>query len=480
MSGDERPRSHERWAHLRFGVVGSLLASPPAPGKLQAELLRLAKKPWRQPMTGELVRFGLSTIERWYYAARAASNPVAVLCRKLREDSGRFLAITDKLAQALRRQYAEHPSWSYKLHLDNLAVRIALDPDLGAAPSYPTLRRFMAAQGLLRQRRRRGRQERDGEIRAREHLASREVRSFESEYVSGLWHLDFHHGSLKVLRPQGDWVRPILLAILDDRSRLVCHAQWYLDETAESLVHGLVQAFLKRGLPRALLSDNGSAMIASETTQGLTRLSVIQNTTLPYSPYQNGKQESFWNPVEGRLLAMLEGQPDLSLALLNQATQAWVEMEYNREVHSETSQAPLARWLDGPTVGRESPTVDELRLAFTAAETRSQRRSDGTASIEGVRFEIPSRFRHLRKLHLRYAIWDLTHVWLVDERTEAVLSRLYPLDKARNADGFRGVIDPATPAPVTQPAGIAPLLRKLMTEYAATGLPPAYIPKEEK
>ena len=480
MSGDERPRSHERWAHLRFGVVGSLLASPPAPGKLQAELLRLAKKPWRQPMTGELVRFGLSTIERWYYAARAASNPVAVLCRKLREDSGRFLAITDKLAQALRRQYAEHPSWSYKLHLDNLAVRIALDPDLGAAPSYPTLRRFMAAQGLLRQRRRRGRQERDGEIRAREHLASREVRSFESEYVSGLWHLDFHHGSLKVLRPQGDWVRPILLAILDDRSRLVCHAQWYLDETAESLVHGLVQAFLKRGLPRALLSDNGSAMIASETTQGLTRLSVIQNTTLPYSPYQNGKQESFWNPVEGRLLAMLEGQPDLSLALLNQATQAWVEMEYNREVHSETSQAPLARWLDGPTVGRESPTVDELRLAFTAAETRSQRRSDGTASIEGVRFEIPSRFRHLRKLHLRYAIWDLTHVWLVDERTEAVLSRLYPLDKARNADGFRGVTETAVPAPLREPTGIAPLLRKLMTEYAATGLPPAYIPKEEK
>ena len=480
MSGDERPRSHERWAHLRFGVVGGLLGSPPAPGELRAELVRLAEKPWRHPTTGELVRFGLSTIERWYYAARAGSNPVGVLRRKLRGDSGRFLAIKDELGQALRRQYAEHPSWSYKLHLDNLAVQIERDPDLGAAPSYPTLRRFMAAQGLLRQRRRRAREEREGEIRAREHALGREVRSFESEYVSGLWHLDFHHGSLKVLRPEGEWVRPILLAILDDRSRLIAHAQWYLDETAESLIHGLTQAFLKRGLPRALLSDNGSAMTAAETTQGLTRLSVTQATTLPYSPYQNGKQEAFWNPVEGRLLAMLEGQKDLTLGLLNEATQAWVEMEYNREVHSETSQAPLARWLDGPTVGRESPTLDDLRLAFTAAETRSQRRSDGTASIEGARFEIPSRFRHLRKLHLRYASWDLTHVWLVDERTGAVLSRLYPLDKARNADGFRGVTQPTSPQALPEPAGIAPLLRKLMTEYAATGLPPAYIPKEEK
>ena len=39
---------------------------------------------------------------------------------------------------------------------------------------------------------------------------------------------------------------------------------------------------------------------------------------------------------------------------------------------------------------------------------------------------------------------------------------------------------PAEPSAPQEPACIAPLLRKLMTEYAATGLPPAYIPKEEK
>lgn len=479
MSENKQPRSQERWAHLRFAVVGGLLASPPAAGELRAELVRLADTPWRHPTTGEMVHFSVSTIERWYYAARAAANPVTVLERKLREDSGQFLAITDKLAQAVRRQYKEHPAWSYKLHLDNLVVQIERDSELNAAPSYATLHRFMVANGMLRQRRK-PRPERAGEIRAREHAASREVRSFESEYGNGLWHLDFHHGSRKVLLPHGEWVTPILLAILDDRSRILCHAQWYLDETAGSLVHGLTQAFMKRGLPRALLSDNGSAMIARETTEGLARLSIVHHTTLPYSPYQNGKQESFWNPVEGRLMAMLEGEPDLTLALLNGATQAWVEMEYNHQVHSETGQAPLTRWLDGPSVARECPTLDELRLAFTAHTTRSQRRSDGTVTLNGVRFEIPARLRHLTKLALRYAAWDLTHVWLTDERTGAVLSRVFPLDKNRNADGLRAVITPAgtTPSP-QEPAGIAPLLRKLMTDYAATGLPPAYIPKEE-
>jgi len=153
MSGDEGPRSHERWAHLRFGVVGGLLGSPPAPGELRAELMRLAEKPWRHPTTDELVRFGLSTIERWYYAARAGSNPVGVLRRKLRGDSGRFLAIKDELGQALRRQYAEHPSWSCALHYGNLAALVKADAALGPLASYASIRRFMKTHGLLKRRR---------------------------------------------------------------------------------------------------------------------------------------------------------------------------------------------------------------------------------------------------------------------------------------------------------------------------------------
>src|SRR5208283_1373770 len=122
------------------------------------------------------------------------------------------------------------------------------------------------------------------------------------------------------------------------------------------------------------MSDNGGAMTAAEITEGLTRLGIIHETTLPYSPYQNAKQESFWGQVEGRLLAMLEGVDDLTLAMLNEATQAWVELEYNREVHSEIGQTPLARFLTGPDVSRPSPDSAELRLAFTRAENRIQRR----------------------------------------------------------------------------------------------------------
>jgi putative transposase len=473
LGKEERPSSHEGWAHLRFSVVGGLLASPPGVGELRGELERLAEKSWRHPISGEPVRFGVSTLERWYYAAKRGLHPVRTLQRKLRKDSGRYRAVTDRVSEALRAQYRDHPTWSYKLHRDNVIVI----PELAPYPSYPTLRRFMASQALLPQPRKKGGARRTVPRQARE------VRSFENAYVGGLWHLDFHHGSLKVLTGKGRWVTPLLLAILDDRSRLICHLQWYLDETAESLIHGLTQAFLKRGLPRSLLSDNGSAMLARETRQGLARLSIKHATTLPYSPHQNGKQENLWNQVEGRLLAMLENHRDLSLPFLNQASLAWAEMEYHHAIHSEINEPPLSRWLNGPSVARPCFPVDELKQAFSDRQGRNQRMTDGTLSVKGVRFEVPARFRHMRRLYLRYASWDLTHVWLVDERTEAVLARIYPLDKVRNSDGFRGVVEPL-PDDLTggeQPkTGIAPLLRKLMTDYAATGLPPAYIPKENK
>jgi putative transposase len=482
MSDDSEDQRHKQWAHLRFSVVGPLLAAPPPPGQLQAELDRLAAKQWRHPITGEPTRFGLSTIQRWYYAARSEKiDPVAVLHRKVRADAGLQPSISGDVQRLVEAQYRNHKSWSYKLHFDNLGVVVRENPQCGPMPSYSSLLRFMKGHDMVRRKQPRGRFT-QGMERAQQRLETLEVRSYEAEYVNALWHTDFHHGSLKIMTPAGEWVTPLLLAIMDDHSRLVCHAQWYLSETARDLCHGLCQAFLKRGLPRSLMTDGGAAMIADEIRQGLQRLGILHQRTLPYSPYQNGKQESFWAQVEGRLLAMLENCKDLTLALLNAATQAWIEMEYQRAIHSEIGQAPLRRFLEGKSVGRESPSADDLRLALCQGISRSQRRSDGTISLQGRRFEIPSRFRHLRRVQVRYASWDLGHVYLEDPRAGKVLARLFPLDRTRNADGRRRSLEKIGDRPETTPDtashdDMAPLLRKLLEEYAATGLPPAYLPQ---
>jgi transposase InsO family protein len=479
-----QPRVHERWAHLRFSIIGQLLAAPPPKGELRAAIESLAERTWVHPSTGEPVRFGFSTIERWYYRAlREHVDPVGVLRRKVRVNAGRQHTVSNAVRQAVLAQYDAHKSWSVQLHHDNIVALAESRPELRPIPSYATLRRFMRAKGLDKRRRLTPRRT-EGAERAESRIADREVRSYEAEYVNGLWHWDCHHGSRKVLTARGEWATPILLGVVDDRSRLACHLQWYLAETAQNIAHGLSQAFQKRGLPRAALSDNGSAMTAAEISEGLARLGILHHTTLPYSPYQNAKQEAFWGPVEGRLIAMLEHVPDLTLAILNEATQAWGEHDYNRKRHSEIDETPLDRFLAGPSVARPCPNSDALRLAFTRSAQRSHRKSDGTIVIDGRRFEVPSRYRHLSRVEVRYAEWDLSLVHLVDERTGTVLVRLYPQDKTQNASGLRRSLEPLAP-PSSEPASptplspIPPLLRRLLDAQAGTGLPPAYLPKNE-
>jgi transposase InsO family protein len=475
--GDARDaQDRDRWARLRFSIIGPLLAAPPGPGELGAALRALSEKTWQHPRTEAAIRFATSTIERWYYVARAAhQDPVGALKTRLRGDAGRQRTLAATLIEMLAAQYRAHPSWSAQLHYDNL--RAAL-PSEQRMPSYSTLRRYMKAQGLFKQGPARRRAS-AGMLAGAQRLQSREVRSFELDHVNALWHLDFHHGSRKVLTRAGQWLTPIALAVLDDRSRLACHVQWYLDETTESLVHGLSQALQRRGLPRALMTDNGAAMMAEEFACGLHTLGIVHNTTLPYSAYQNAKQESFWGRIEGRLIAMLEGVTELTLDLLNNATQAWVEQEYQRSLHSEIGSSPLERYLAGPDVGRECPGSEALRAAFRLELARTQRRSDGTVSIQGQRFELPSRYRHLERLRLRFARWDLRSVDLIDARRGNVLCALYPLDKSANAHRARRALEPIVQGDIEPIAtGMAPLLRKLMAEYAATGLPPAYLPTD--
>lgn len=473
MSEDTKAPARTRWARLRFGIIGGLLSSPPESGELAARIAELSARAWRHPTTGESVRFSAKSIERWYYAARGEADPIQALERKVPSHAGTHPSITDAVAEVIRNLRREHPRWSFQLVHDNLHAIGRERPELGALPGYATVCRYMKHHGLGRQRRTRPHEREAG-------FVPRERRSFEVKHVGGLWHCDFHDGKRKVLTSAGEWRTPVLFGLIDDRSRVCCHAQWYLDrENTESIVHGLCQGFQKRGLPRALLTDNGAPMLAAETREGLERLSIEHHTTLAHTPEQNGKQEVFWAQVEGRLMAMLEGEKELTLELLNRATQAWIEQEYHRQLHRETQQMPLERWLAGPSVVRPCPPSDELRRVFRVEISRVQRRSDGTVTVEGVRFELPNAYRTLLRPTVRVARWDLSSVDLVDPRRGTHLATLYPVDVERNAERRRrALVDAAPAAPAPAQMGIAPLLRQLMADYAATGLPPAYVPHE--
>jgi len=478
MNKNNPSRLHS-WAQLRFSIIGGLLASPPGSGELGKQLKILASRRYRHPNKDAFITFGASTIERWYYKALNGNDPMGDLDRKPRSDLGRKTALSKQMLIELGKQYRNFPHWSYQLHTDNLLALIEEKPELGDPPSYASVRRRMKENGWYKKRSPRNKTK--GQQKAAAHLEQMEVRSYEASHVHSLWHLDFHKSKLRVVDNYGEWHTPIALCILDDCSRLCCHIQWYYQETAEVLQHGLLQAFMKRGLPRSLMTDNGAAMVAQETINGLLGLSIKHDRTLPYSPYQNGKQESFWGQLEGRLMSMLSRVEPLTLETLNYSTQAWSEMEYNRKHHQELNCSPVDKMLEGPDCSRPAPGSEKMTFVFTIQVSRIQRKSDGTLQLKGVRFEVPSRFRHFDRLYIRYQSWNLSHAWLVDGRNSTLLAKIYPQDKVKNGEGLRRTLAPMLedlPESVSNTDPYPPLLRKLLGDYAATGLPPAYLPME--
>jgi putative transposase len=228
MGERRQSRIHDRWAQLRFSVIGQLLAAPPPKRALRSAFAKLAEQEWRHPATGEPVRFAASTIRRWYYrSVREWHDPVGVLRRKVRTDAGHQIAMSDAVRKALLEQYAAHKSWSVKLHHDNLVALAEMFSDLRPVPSYWTVRRFLRSLGLEKQRRITSKRT-AGARRAEARLLDREVRSYEAEYVNGLWHWDAHVASIKLLTPRGELEHPTLFGVLDDRSRLACHLQWFM------------------------------------------------------------------------------------------------------------------------------------------------------------------------------------------------------------------------------------------------------------
>jgi putative transposase len=76
-------------------------------------LRALSVRTWQHPVSGRPIRFGVSTLERWYLTARRAKlDPVTALKTRIRTDAGQQRTLKPTVIAALQAQYGDHPGWS--------------------------------------------------------------------------------------------------------------------------------------------------------------------------------------------------------------------------------------------------------------------------------------------------------------------------------------------------------------------------------
>jgi transposase InsO family protein len=219
----------------------------------------------------------------------------------------------------------------------------------------------------------------------RELAGKTDRRRFEAEYPNDIWQSDVMHGPM--VRVDNKMRKSYLIAFIDDHSRLLPQAEFYLNERLVSWLDAFRKALLTRGLPRRLYVDNGSAFRTKHLERICASLGMALIHTPPYTPQGRGKIERFFRSVRSRFLSIC---PDnLTLDEINRMFAEWVANNYHTRLHSSTGETPLQRFGRHIELTRTAPA--DLEDHFRK-EVRRRVTKDRTVSINSRLYEVPTKF----------------------------------------------------------------------------------------
>ena len=269
MDQDER----QQIAVFRFQVIGDLVGNAElSPGEQERLIREKCNRKWNMPFSSK-TRLTRSTILRWMKLYRESGGKLDALVNQQRSDQGNSRVIDQEIGLALIRLRKELPKATVQGLIETMKKRKLVSPGLSLAPA--TVWRFLKQHGMSK----------PGAT------VPEDRRKFEAELPNDLWQSDCMHGP-SVLH-DGKMRKTYLLAFIDDHSRLIPHAEFYLSESLDCYIRALEQALSTRGLPRKLYVDNGPAFRSHHLEYISASLSIALVHARPYKPQGKGKIERF-------------------------------------------------------------------------------------------------------------------------------------------------------------------------------------------
>ena len=206
-------------------------------------------------------------------------------------------------------------------------------------------------------------------------------RKFEAELPNDLWQSDVMHGPK--VDVAGKMRKTYLIAIIDDHSRLIVHAAFYLSEKLTSYLIAFEDAIAARGLPRKLYVDNGAAFRSKHLEYITASLAISLIHAKPYMPQGKGKIERWFKTVRSRFLPLFKGT---GLSQLNESLRHWITESYHERIHSATRQTPFERFTGKMHCLRSAPANLKNYFRKVARRTVSKDRS---VTLNGRLYEAP-------------------------------------------------------------------------------------------
>lgn len=372
---------NEKIALQRYSVIAEALNPRLSPAERGALVRELASHV-HTLADGSFRTYSRASLDRWIRAYRAKG--LAGLTPIQRSDTGivrRHPELADDAA-ALRR---EAPARG--------AAQIAaiLHARYGVTISERTIRGWLAARGLTRQA-----------LVAERAAYGR----FEATRPNEIWVGDVLVGPFVPHPRVAGSVRARLFLFMDDHSRLILHGVWVTHENARAGQHVLRAAIARRGIPEVIYLDNGAPFAAAVLARSCAVLGIRLVHSRPYRPQGRGKVERLFRMIRERFLVEVEATGVASLAELNDRFSAWAETVANTRVHSETRQAPIARFLSQGPPGAADPA--RMAEAFRWSVMRVVSKT-AVVSLAGNRYAVDSLLVG-RRVECRYDPEDLSRI----------------------------------------------------------------------
>lgn len=260
-------------------------------------------------------------------------------------------------------------------------------------------------------------------------------KKYEMSQFGELWVGDFMHGPMVVGNKDTRRARKaILLAIIDDYSRVIVGAGFSLQETTLPIEIIFKDALLKFGMPDRLYLDNGPAFSSHYLAKVCANLGIGLVHSKPYDSPSRGKIERFFRTVRECFLVDFKTSERLELGHLNERFSVWLRDEYHNRVHSGIDSRPIDRYQ--LSLGyRPRRRVDENVLSeFFLVSAKRVVKNDATISYNGDLYEVPARFIG-KTVELRFAQDCPTDVYLYDDGLR--VQRLKIVDAKENGRIYR-------------------------------------------
>jgi putative transposase len=352
-------------AVFRFGVIADLVGSVRLlHGEREALLRQKCERMWHIPFSAR-TRLGRSTILRWVSLYEESGGRLESLLPSGRSDCGGIRALDEELTLAILKFREDHRSLGVPQFLTQLRSQGIITPGKKIATS--TLYRLLHSHAL---------------VHAPEQTpGALDRRKFEAELPNDLWQCDVMHGPH--FSVGGKQRKSYLIAFIDDHSRLIPYASFFLSEGVASFLQAFESALIRRGLPRRLYVDNGAAFRSRQLEYSAATLGIALIHAKPYQPQGKGKIERFFKTVRSQLLPTLEAT---TFDDANSALSKWIEENYHRRKHRSTGQSPFERFSAQMHCLRQPP--ENLRDAFRKVIHRRVNR-DRSVVIDKRLFEAP-------------------------------------------------------------------------------------------